>query len=119
MSFYEDLRDNTATALITEFGSLHTFTRVTKGIYDPVSGSSVGDTSATFTANAVREEISAFERQDSSIKVDDVKLLAEAVGNGFKIDDQVTIDSQEYKLVMVDPIKPGSVVVAWRLQARK
>ena len=119
MSFdYSGLRDNTATRLITRFGREHTFTRVTYGAYDPVSGTSP-ETSATFTANAVKEEFSAFERNDSSIQVDDIKLIAEAVSDGFEVDDSITIESEEYKLIRVDPIKPGPTVVAWTLQARK
>jgi hypothetical protein len=119
MSFdYAGLRDNTATKLIARFGRLHTFTRVTYGAFDPATGTSA-ETSATFTANAVKEEFSAFERNDSSIQVDDVKFIAEAVSNGFEVDDSITIESQQYKLTRVNPIKPGAVVVAWELQARK
>lgn len=118
MSFYENLRDNTATKLITQYGRAHTFTRVTYGAYDPVSGTSE-ETSATFTANAVKDEFSAFERNDSSIQVDDIKLIAEAVTEGFLIDDAITVESEEYKLTRVNPIKPGAVVVAYELQARK
>lgn len=119
MSFYENLRDNTATKLITKYGRAHTFVRVTEGVYDPTSGTTVGDTETTFTANAVKDEFSAFERNDSSIQIDDIKLIAEAVSNGFEVDDSITIESQQYKLTRVNPIKPGAVVVAWELQARK
>ncbi len=118
MSFYESLRDNTATKLITQYGRSHTFTRVTYGAYDPLSGTSA-ETEATFTANAVKDDFSAYERNDSSIQIDDVRLIAEAISEGFLVDDAITIESEEYKLVRVNPIKPGAVVVAWELQARK
>lgn len=115
---YAGLRDNTASTLIARFGRSHTFTRITKSVYDPASGTS-SKTESTFTANAVKEEFNALERQDSSIRVGDVKLLAEAVTEGFEVNDRITIQSQEYKLVMADPIKPGPTVVAWNLRARK
>ncbi len=115
---YASLRDNTATRLIMRFGREHTFTRITKGAYDPASGSS-SKTESTFIANAVKEEFNAFERQDSSIQIDDIKLIAEAVAEGFEVNDRITIESQEYKLTMADPIKPGPTVVAWNLRARK
>lgn len=118
MSFYENLRDNTAAKLIKKYGRQHTFTRVTKGSYDPVSGTTTGDTQTQFTAYAVKEDFSAYERNDSSIQIDDIKLVAEASGS-FEVDDQITIESQEYKLVRVNPIKPGAIVVAYELQARK
>lgn len=118
MSFYEGIRDNVATKLIRQYGCLHTFTRITKGAYDPASGSTTGDTSSNFTAYAVKESYSSFERNDSSIQVDDIKLTAEASG-GFQVDDQVTIEGQEYKLVMVDPVKPVDIITHYELQARK
>ena len=119
MTFYTNLRDNTAAKLIKKFGRLHTFTRVTYGAYDPATGTSA-ETTATFTANAVKDEFSAFERNDSSIQIDDIKLIAEASDLiTFEIDDSITIESQEYKLTRVNPIKPGATVVAYELQARK
>lgn len=118
MSFdYAGLRDNTANKLIQRFGRLHTFTRVTYGAYNPATGTSA-ETSTTFTAYAVKDEFSAFERNDGSIRIDDVKMIAEASGS-FEVDDCVTIESQEYTLVRVNPIKPGDTVVAYELQVRK
>lgn len=118
MSFYENLRDGTANTLITKYGRSFTFTRVTKGTYDPAIGSTTGDTSATFTSYAVKADFSAYERNDSSIQIDDVRLIALASG-GFLVDDFVTIEGEEYRLIKVDPIKPAAVVVAYKLQARK
>ncbi|MFW0776356.1 MAG: hypothetical protein ACN2B6_01370 [Rickettsiales bacterium] len=119
MSFdYASLRDNTATRLITRFGREHTFTRIIDGDYDPASGTS-SQTETTFTANVVKEEFNAFERSDSSVQVDDIKMIAEAATDGFQVGDLVTVEGLEYSLTMADPIKPGPTVVAWNLRARK
>lgn len=118
MSFYEGLRDNTATKLITKFGRSHTFTRITKGAYDPVTGTSA-KTESTFTAYAVKEQFSAYERNNTSIGITDIKFMAEAVSEGFEVGDRVTIEGEEYKVSFVDPIKPASVVVAYNLRVVK
>lgn len=118
MSFYENLRDGTANKLITKYGREFTFTRVTKGAYDPATGNTSGDTSVSFSSTAVKSDFSAYERNDSSIKIDDVRLIALASG-AFLVDDFVTIEGEEYRLIRVDPIKPGSIVVAYTLQATK
>lgn len=118
MSFYENLRDGTANTLITQYGSEFTFTRVTEGTYDPATGDSTGDTTSTFTSYAVKANFSAGERSDGSIQVNDVKLIALAAG-GFLVDDLVSIESEAYRIVNVMPIKPGPIVVAYILQARK
>lgn len=118
MSVYARL-NNTATRLIANYGRSFTFTRVTQGAYDPITGTAP-ETSSTFTANAVKDEFSSFERNDSSIQVDDIKLIAESSGSiDFKVDDLVEIEGLDYRLLRVNPIKPGASVVAYELQARK
>lgn len=114
---YASLRDNTATRLIKKFGRRHTFTRVSYGAYDPATGTSA-ETESAFTAYAVKDDFSAFERNDSSIQIDDIKLIAEASG-AFEVDDLIDIESQDYRIVRVNPIKPADVVVAYELQVRK
>ena len=118
MNFYERIRDNTATKLIAKYGSRLTFTRIERGEYDPATGSSP-ETRTTYTARAVKDSFSVHERNDSSIQIDDIKLLVEAVDEGFRVSDLVSIDSQEYKIVRPNPIKPASTVVAYELQVRK
>ena len=118
MSFYENMRDNVATKLIQKRGDTHTFTRKIRGEYDPLSGSST-DTSKTYTAMAVKTEFSAYERNDSSIQVDDIKLLAEVADTEYNQGDEINIDGANYELIKVTAIKPGPVVVAYKLQARK
>ena len=116
MSFYGNLRDNVATKLITKYGALHTFTRSEPGAYDPASGTRP-QALTTYTANMVKDSYNAFERGDSNIQVGDIKIIAEVAT--FEINDTVSVDSQDYRLVNVNPIKPGPTVVAYELQARK
>lgn len=118
MSFYASLRDNTATPLISEFGVSYTFSRTTKGAYDPATGSTSGDSTATFTALAVRDEFSAYERSDSSIQINDIKFICEAVSEGFQVGDHVEIEGIDYQVMRATPIKPANIAVAWELQVR-
>lgn len=115
MSIYDRL-NNTATSLITKYGRPLVFTKVTLGAFDPATGTSP-ETSTTYTANIVKDQFNTFERSDSSIQVDDLKLIGEVAT--YAIDDTVSIESQDYRLVRVDPIKPGPTVVAYELQVRK
>ena len=118
MSFYQHVRDNTATPLIAKYGRTFNFERVVKGAFDPATGQTIGDTVTTYTADAVKSKWTATERADSSIETNDIKLIAEAAG-AYQVDDNVEIEGSSYKLVNVLPIKPGPTVVAYTLQARK
>lgn len=117
MSFYDEMAD-IALELITEFGASISFSRVTEGVYDPASGKTIGDAEEVFSVNCVKDTFSSFERSDSSIEVGDIKLIAAAT-HDFAVDDTATINGLDYKLVMVDPIKPANTVVAYELQARR
>lgn len=117
MSFYESLRDNTATKLIKKYGVLTTFKRVARGAYDPASGGTTSTTS-TFTAYAVREEITKGNRADGAIQEHDYNLIAEASG-GFLVNDVVVVDGSDHTVIRVDEIKPGAVVVAYNLAVKK
>lgn len=116
MSIYKRL-NSTANRLIKDYGRSFTFTRITQGEYNAASGE-MPETTSTYTANAVKDSYNSFERGDSSIQVNDIKLIAESSGN-YNLDDLVLIEDQQYRIIGVDPIKPGATVVAYELQARK
>ena len=115
MTFYSRMNE-TATRMITKYGRVLTFTHIELGVYDPETGTSP-ETATTYTANIVKDEFSSFERNDSSIEVNDIKLIGEVAS--FAIDDTVSIESEDYRVVKVNPIKPGPTVVAYELQVRK
>lgn len=116
MSIYTRLAA-TAVRLIEKYGVEYTFTNVTQGAFDPATGSPASSTSTTYTAHAVRDEYSTFEKNNASVEVDDIKLIAEVAS--YTIDDTVSVDSEVYRVVSVDPIKPGATTVAYMLQLRK
>lgn len=115
MSLYSRLL-STSTNLIERYGVEYTFTKVTAGAFNPATGT-VSSTSSTYTAYCVRDSYSAYERQDGSVQIDDIKLIAEVAA--FAVDDTVSIDSSVYRVVRVSPIKPGATVLAYELQVRK
>lgn len=101
--------------LIKELGVKYTFTHTTQGAYDPATGTTT-DTISTYTAYAVRDEFSAYERNDSSIAVGDIKMIGESAN--YAVDDTVTIDSIVYKIMRAAPVKPGATTMVYNLQLR-
>jgi len=113
---YDELKLS-ADDLIAQFGRTLSFTRITQGAYDPATGTTT-DVETPYTAKAVRTRFSVEERRDSSIQVDDIKLVAEADG-AYTVNDKVSIDSEDFLIVRSDPIRPADVTLAYTLQARR
>ena len=116
MSVYSRLL-STADRLIAKYGVQYTFTTTVQGAYDPATGSPGSTTSTTYTADCVRDEYSTFEKNNASVEVNDIKMIGEVAP--YILDDTVTIDSDVYRIVSIDPIKPGPTVLAYMLQLRK
>jgi hypothetical protein len=93
-----------------------TFTRTTKGAYDPNTGTT-SDTSSTFQKYACVFDYTDSERADSRIELGDRRVLAE--GHAYKINDLVSIDSEDYRIISISNIQPSSTIVACNLQVRK
>lgn len=110
------LQENFA-ALITRFGREYTFTHVEPGVYDPGSDTTTDDIPTDYSAYAVRGQFSIAERNDSSIQVNDIKLIAEWAG--YQLDDTVSIDGANYRIVNPQPVIPGDTGQIYILQVRK
>lgn len=106
---------STASSLISRFGQDHTFTRYTD-VFDPDSGANVR-TSTNYTAKAVKSNFTKMEMNDQTIQKDDIKLICDV--NTYAVGDSVSINSQTYTVLDVNPIEPGSLALAYILQVRK
>lgn len=116
MSLYPRLY-NTALRLLQNYGVEYTFTHITPGAYDPATDTDAPGTSTDYTAYCVRDQYSVLEKADSSVEVGDISMIA-TVAN-FDVDDLVEIDSEDYRIVNVEPIKPGPTTLAYILQLRR
>lgn len=115
MSFYTNMAA-TALRLLTKYGEELTFTTYSVGAYDPNTGTRT-ETPSNYTAKAVKETYGILEKANSAIKEGDIRLIAEA--STYAVGDTVTVDSQVWRIMAVDPISPGDTDVAFFLQIRR
>lgn len=115
MSFYVGLAA-TALRLLTKYGAQYTFTTYTQGAYNVGTGTN-SVTTSTYTKYAVKDTYSLFEQNNTAVQKGDLRLIAE---NGdYTVGDTVVIDSETWRIMSADPIKPAATGVAYVLQVRK
>jgi len=102
--------------MIAKFGTQYTFTRVTKGAYNPATGQT-SDTAATFTGYACLFDYTDSDRADGSVLQGDRRMLADA--GTYEVGDTVLVGSETYRIIAISDIGPGGTVVASNLQIRK
>lgn len=116
MSFNYTSLSNSAASLLEKFGVEYTFTRTTKGAYNPATGRT-SDSSSTFTGYGCLFDYSDADRTDGAVLQGDRRILAEA--GTYEVGDQVAIGSDSWRVVSVSDIAPSGTVVASNLQVRK
>lgn len=116
MSYNYTPLTQSAGRMIAKFGTQYTFTRVTKGTYDPATGTTT-DTSSTFTAYACLFDYSDADRADGSVLQGDRRMLAES--GTYEVGDTVVVGSETYRIISISDIGPSGTVVASNLQVRK
>lgn len=116
MSYNYTPLTQSATRMLTKFGALYTFTRVTKGTYSPATGTTT-DTSATYTKYACLFDYTDADRGDGSILQGDRRMLAE--GHSYEVGDTVAVGGDTFRIISISDIGPSGTVVASNLQIRK
>lgn len=107
---------STASRLISNYGWLATFHRVTRGEYNPSTGS-YEETDCEYEKYVVRDNYSVAERTDSAVQDNDIRLIAEY--GDYSIDDMITIDGDKYRIYRADPITPSQTNCCYILDVRK
>ena len=102
--------------MITKFGKQYTFTRVTKGAYNPATGQT-SDSASTFTGYACLFDYTDADRADGAVLQGDRRMLAES--GTYEVGDTVVVGSDTYRVINISDIGPGGSVVASNLQIRK
>lgn len=116
MSYNYTPLTQSAARMLTKFGTLYTFTRVTKGTYSPATGTTT-DTSATYTKYACLFDYTDADRGDGSILQGDRRMLAE--GHSYEVGDTVVVGGDTFRIISISDIGPSGTVVASNLQIRK
>ena len=105
-----------ATSLIKNFGRELTFTRTSKGTYNPNSGPTT-DTSSTFSKFCCVFDYSDTETNGTTIQQGDRRLLSEPFT--YQLNDTVSIDSEVFRVINVTENKPAATLLSVDLQVRK
>tara|TARA_R110000744_G_C19202099_1_gene545060 strand:- start:61 stop:414 length:354 start_codon:yes stop_codon:yes gene_type:complete len=116
MSFYSELA-TTATKLLTEKGEQALFTRTTTGTFNPVTGTSTGDTVSTFSAKVYPSTFSINQVNGESILIGDKKLIMQA-GNKPAINDRVTMSGKVSTVISFESVGLTSDEVIYVVQTR-
>lgn len=115
MAFNYTPLQSSATALIQRFGKQLTFTRVTKGAYDPNTGQT-SDSSSTYQKHACVFDYSNAEVNDTTILQGDRRLLAEA--GDYEVNDTVSIASKVYRIISISENQPSDTQMSVNIQVR-
>lgn len=111
---YQNTKE-TAYRLINRFGQELDFTRETGESYDPVSGT-VTSTTETYSADAVWLNYRNEEIDDTIVLQGDARVLVAA---SVEVDDRVTFEGQEWRVVTARPLNPAGVEIYTEAQVRK
>ena len=116
---YTALRDETAEPLIRDFGKSGGLS-----VNNPAPSVPYGSQLGSETPHAVIAVQTGFEKSDNNgtlVEMGDVMFLVST--EGMTIDpslaDRITVDGIVYQVVRIDPLRPGPVVMLWKVHARK
>lgn len=116
MSFATNLQA-TANRLLTKYGQVCTVTRTVKGAFDPTTGESAVSSTSTYeiscyTSNYTRQEI-----DNILVQQNDIRLIVYS-NTAPEIDDVMSIDSKDYRVLDVQLIKAMGLAVIYKCQVR-
>jgi|GEM_PF-1549567 len=107
-----------ALQLIRQFGEPATLTYVTRGSYDPATGTAT-KTSSAVEVSALVEHYRTHEL-GGTIQAGDLKVIVPAKDlTKPETDDRFTIGSRTYQVVNVKPVYSGELVAIYQLQVRR
>lgn len=117
MSTY-DRADATALRMLKRAGKPITFTRTSKGTFDPVEGETTGANDTTATPNGLFIRFSKDLIDQGGIETTDRLLLIDS-SHEPEIGESVTdFDGDELEVVQVFPLKPVDVLILSKVQLR-
>ena len=108
----------TATGLIRTFGGDVVITRDEGRQFNPTTGKYLTGLTNTYTLKGVRAQFNAFEKAGETVQEKDVRILAQAGVAVPVINDTLTFDSVEYRVMNVITESPSGTDVFYDLHCR-
>lgn len=125
MAFYDDMAA-VALELITEFGQSGTLDDVTPGTYDPLSGTTTGDTPITQPCELILLDYTAQEsgakfNEGSQVLAGDKKILIAASGLTWDplMTTRITADGDVWQPVNIKVSNPAGTPLVYEIHGRK
>lgn len=106
----------TATRLLTENGAQYTLTRG-GAVQRDENGREVKTPAVSATVTGVITEYQPREIDNSLVLTGDIKLTA-TYETEIRIDDLIVIDGRTYRVEQPNPVKPGKVLISYKVQLR-
>lgn len=118
-TFYARIRDNTVYPLLKKYGA-EAYLVVGSDTFDPQTGVVVSNPDTNKKCRALITEYKDSETDGTNIRKTDSLIYLDA--KELKVvpttSHRLKIGSDNYEIVSISSIKPGGVVVMWKLQAR-
>lgn len=115
---YTSLRDDTVEPLIAQFGKAATLTQPgtsTGPEYDPTPG-----TPTEYAVTVVESRFSMADKAGTLVQEDDrMFLMSTANDPAPSLKGTMTVGSDTLQVVNLEPVKPGSIAMLWRVHCRK
>jgi len=121
MAFYEDIRDDTASPLIEEYGQAMTLRRTTPGTFDPITGTAGAATLVDYSCSGITRNYKIKDIDGVKIQSKDklITLTAPTTMPEPSEDDDLIIAGVTYAIQDCKPLAPGGVAVIYEVQGRK
>ncbi len=116
---YASLRDGTVEKLIAFFGKPGQI-----AVNDPTTGAPYDSRLGSETLHPVKAVQIQFKKADNQgtlvLKTDVLYLVStEGVTIDPELANRIDVNSITYQVVRVDPLKPGTITMLWKVHARK
>ena len=118
---YITLRDTVAEPLLKEFGNQGDGFLMIPG--EPI-GEDYGSRLDNDTECPITYTIGHFEKSENNgtlVEENDLMFLVSTEGVTIKVKlaNRIVADGIEYQIVRIDPLKPGPIIMLWKVHARK
>jgi hypothetical protein len=107
----------TATRLLTDNGQPMALRRTSGGTFDPVTGTTTGQSTADLATVGVKTKITLEYAARNNVQEGDELMLLDASQEPLPTD-KLVIGSEVRGIVRVNPIKPAAIAVAYYVQTR-
>lgn len=119
MTFDYSNIEKTALAQIADKGRAIDIVYRTEGSYDVTDDSVSGDSDDTVSVKAIVTNFSLRDVSAGMVQAGDLQVMIAASGIAKPKTNDIIIDGDEFTIVSVTEIKPGSVPILYKLQVRK